>query len=72
MIQRLQAGILQNRGYGDILYWQPLYMRVYSDLLNNGRTPKFTPVLDDHAKAFVNHQDPEALDKAISDVQVLQ
>ncbi len=47
-------------------------MRVYSDLLNNGRTPKFTPVLDDHAKAFVNHQDPEALDKAISDVQVLQ
>lgn len=45
-------------------------MKVYADLVNYGRTPKFSPVLDDQAKAFVNHNDPESLDKAIVDVQV--
>jgi len=46
-------------------------MRIYADLVNHGRTPKFVPVLDDHAKAFVEHTNPETLDKAIADVQKL-
>lgn len=46
-------------------------MKLYADLVNHGRTPKFIPVLDDHAKAFVQHTSPEALDKAIADVQRL-
>jgi hypothetical protein len=45
-------------------------MKVYADLVNHGRTPKFTPVLDDYARSFVDHTNPEALDKAIVDVQV--
>lgn len=46
-------------------------MKIYADLVNHGRTPKFVPVLDDHARAFVEHTNPEALDKAIVDVQKL-